>query len=106
MSELTNTAQEQKKNEGGQAIGRSRGGLSTKIHALVDALGNPTQFVLTGGQVHDLDGADILVPQLESDALLADKAYDAEDRVLALLAKAGKKGCYPSEEESKEAPII
>ena len=102
MSELTNTAQEQKKNEGGQAIGRSRGGLSTKIHALVDALGNPTQFVLTGGQVHDLDGADILVPQLESDALLADKAYDAEDRVLALLAKAGKKAVIPQKKNRKK----
>ena len=32
-----------------QAIGRSRGGLSTKIHALVDALGNPVNFFLTGG---------------------------------------------------------
>ena len=91
-----------KKNEGGQAIGRSRGGLSTKIHALVDALGNPTQFVLTGGQVHDLDGADILVPQLESDALLADKAYDAEDRVLAPLAKAGKKAVIPQKKNRKK----
>ena len=41
-----------------QAIGRSRGGLSTKIHALVDALGNPIGFFLTGGEAHDLVGAD------------------------------------------------
>ena len=42
-----------------QAIGRSRGGLSTKIHTTVDALGNPTGFHLTPGQAHDLDGADV-----------------------------------------------
>jgi hypothetical protein len=39
---------------GEQAIGRSRGGLSTKIHALVDAVGNPVNLMLTPGQVHDL----------------------------------------------------
>ena len=44
-------------------MGRSKGGLTTKIHALVDALGNPTGFHLTGGQEHDLAGADALLPQ-------------------------------------------
>ena len=39
-----------------QAIGRSKGGLSTKIHARTDALGNPTGFYLTAGQAHDLNG--------------------------------------------------
>ena len=47
-----------------QAIGRSRGGLSTKIHALVDALGNPVGFFLTGGEAHDLEGADHLLPSM------------------------------------------
>jgi hypothetical protein len=37
-----------------QAIGRSKGGLGTKIHLMVDALGNPLAFFLTGGQAHDL----------------------------------------------------
>ena len=50
-----------------QAIGRSRGGLSTKIHALVDALGNPLAFLLTPGQAHDLVGADALLPQMAAD---------------------------------------
>ena len=44
-----------------QALGRSKGGLSTKIHATVDALGNPTGFVLTPGQAHDLRGADVML---------------------------------------------
>jgi transposase len=59
--------------------------LSTKIHATVDALGNPTGFHLTPGQAHDLDGADVLLPGLHANALLADKAYDADERVIALL---------------------
>jgi len=45
-------------------MGRSKGGLSTKIHALVDALGNPLRFLLTPGQVHDLVGAGALLPQI------------------------------------------
>jgi len=71
-----------KKKDGEQAIGRSRGGLSTKIHALVDALGDPVAFFLTGGQESDLAGADELLPDMEADTLLADKAYDADERVI------------------------
>ncbi len=65
-------------------IGRSSGGLSTKIHAVVDALGNPTRFFLTPGQAHDLQGADVLLPQVEAAAVLADKAYDAFEPILPL----------------------
>ncbi|WP_240636209.1 IS5 family transposase [Caldimonas tepidiphila] len=78
-----------------QAIGRSRGGLSTKIHATVDALGNPTGFHLTPGQAHDLEGADALLPLMQADTLIADKAYDAQERVLDVLAKAGKSAVIP-----------
>ena len=78
---------ERKKTGDDQAIGRSRGGLSTKIHATCDALGNPTGFYLTAGQAHDLDGADALLPEIKARALLADRAYDAEERVRQLLAK-------------------
>ena len=48
--------------------------MSTKIHALVDALGNPVGFCLTGGEVHDLVGADQLLPDMQADTLIADKA--------------------------------
>ncbi len=78
------------KKDGDQAIGRSRGGLSIKIHALVDALGNPVGFCLTGGEAHDLVGADQLLPSMQADTLIADKAFDAEERVLDPLAAAGK----------------
>jgi hypothetical protein len=43
-----------KKGSEDEAIGRSRGGLSTKINISVDALGNPVRFILTAGQVHDI----------------------------------------------------
>jgi transposase len=69
--------------------------LSTKIHALVDALGNPLGFFLTGGQAHDLDGADHLLPTMAADLLIADKAFDADSRVLAPLAAAGKTAVIP-----------
>jgi transposase len=85
----------QKKAGEDQAIGRSRGGLSTKIHALVDALGNPIGFFLTGGEAHDLVGADHLLPTMDADTLLADKAFDADARVLEPLAAAGKTAVIP-----------
>ena len=58
-----------------QAIGRSRGGLTTKIHVIVDALGNPLALSLTGGQVHDITQAETLTAEIEPGALLADKGY-------------------------------
>ena len=55
----------QKKCQQEECLGRSAGGLSTKIHAICDALGNPTQFYLTSGEAHDLNGADVLLPNVE-----------------------------------------
>ena len=49
-----------------EAIGRSVGGLSTKIHATVDALGNPVNFYITQGQVSDIEGAEVLIAELKS----------------------------------------
>jgi transposase len=69
--------------------------LSTKIHATVDALGNPTSFFLTGGEAHDLMGADHLLPQVGADTLIADKAFDAEERVIRPLQAAGKTPVIP-----------
>ena len=77
------------RNPSAQAMGSSRGGLTTKIHARVDALGNPTEFFLTSGQVHDLAGADVLLADIETGAVIADKAYDAEQRVVKPLEQAG-----------------
>ena len=54
----------QKSNRTQECIGRSRGGLTPKIHATCDALGNPTGFHLSPGQAHDLQGATVLLESL------------------------------------------
>ena len=62
----------------------------------MDALGNPLAFLLTPGQAHDLDGADVLLPQMQADILLADRAFDADKRVIEPLLRAGKTPVIPS----------
>jgi transposase len=70
-------------------MGRSRGGLSSKIHAVVDANGLPVQLALTAGETHDNRLAGKLLSRLKSGTmLLADRGYDA-DRIRALAAKKG-----------------
>jgi transposase len=59
----------------GQSMGRSRGGLTSKIHAVVDTNGPPVRLGLTAGEAHDTLK---LLPRLRSGSmLLADRAYDA-----------------------------
>jgi transposase len=79
--------------------------LSTKIHATVDALGNPTGFLLTPGQSCDLEGADVLLPTLVAPIVIADKGYDADERVLQPLAQAGKTAVIPSR-ANRKAPRV
>ena len=62
---------------------------------LADALGNPLKIILTAGQVHDLVGADALLPDMEAKILLADKAFDADERVVKPLEAAGKTAVIP-----------
>ena len=60
-------------------MGRSRGGLTTKIHALVDALGRPIRLKLTEGQAHDgRSAADMFETIGAGQTLLADRAYDSD----------------------------
>ena len=53
-------------------------------------MGNPLDFILTPGQAHDLEGADALLPDMAAEALLADKAFDADKRVIQPLLARGK----------------
>ena len=76
--------------------------MSTKIHATTDALGNPTSFALTPGQAHDLDGADLLLPEIQAEIVIADKAFSAEERVISRLKNAGKGIVIPSKTNAKE----
>src|SRR6185437_657834 len=71
--------QRQKKETRSRCMGRSRGGLTTKIHALVDACGLPIRLKLTEGQAHDGRSAeDMLGTLCRGDVLLADRAYDSD----------------------------
>ena len=76
------------------------GGFSTKIHILVDALGNPVEFILTGGQQADVTQAEPLMLGHEADALIADKAYDS-DAVVAAAKRQGAEAVIPSKKNRK-----
>jgi transposase len=82
--------------EQNQAIGISRGGRTTKIHAIVDSKGRPLNFTVTGGQVHDSQVVgDVLdTPRLPL-AVTADKAYDS-DKVRQQIKDEGALPVIPS----------
>jgi transposase len=69
-------------------MGRSRGGLMTKIHVVVDANGNPITLKLTEGQAHDgRSAADMLDSVGPGQTLLADRAYDSDALRLTLAGR-------------------
>ena len=72
-------------------MGRSRGGLTTKIHAVVDANGNPITLKLSEGQAHDgRSAADLLDTIQAGHILLADRGYDSD----ALRSKMAERGAW------------
>ncbi|NEV02947.1 IS5 family transposase [Bradyrhizobium sp. UFLA 03-164] len=77
----------QKRGSEDQAIGRSRGGLSTKIHLAVRGLGCPVRFTLTAGQKGDAPQAAALIEGLSAEVVMADAAYDADHLRQAIAAK-------------------
>jgi transposase len=84
-----------------QALGRSRGGFSTKIHVTVDALGNPLRFTLTAGQRHDITQAKALLAGLDSDFVIADRGYDADDFITFIIDQ-GSTPVIPPRKRRKE----
>ncbi|WP_407873352.1 IS5 family transposase [Paenibacillus melissococcoides] len=80
-----------------QAIGRSRGGLTSKIHAVVDGLGNPLRFEVTAGNINDcVTGYEILQTQdIQGKHVLADRGYDT-DKIIALLEEKLAHSVIPS----------
>ena len=83
-------------------MGRSRGGLTTKIHALVDAEGRPIRMKLTAGQAHDgRSAADMFDSVQAGDILLGDCAYDS-DGLRAMLKARGARG--PASVRCRRAP--
>jgi transposase len=84
-----------------EALGRSKGGFTTKIHALVDALGNPLEFILTPGQRHDITQAKNLTKNFMGQIFLAYKGYDSND-FIAYLEAEGAEVVIPSKKNRKE----
>jgi len=87
-------------------MGRSRGGLTTKIHALVDAEGLPIALKLTEGQAHDgRSAADMLEALTNGQILLADRAYDS-DALRQSLAERGAWANIKPMSHRKNAPAF
>ena len=81
------------KGERNQAIGRSRGGRTTKIHALTDTACRPIAFMLTGGQVADCTAAELLLRRLPQASIVhGDKGYDSN----AIRRQIEGKGAMPN----------
>ena len=77
-------------------MGRSRGGLTTKIHALVDACGLPISLKITEGQAHDGRSADDMIDTIgRGDMLLADRAYDSNALRQRLAARGARANVKP-----------
>ncbi len=66
-------------NQDEEGLGRSKGGFTSKIHAKVDALGNPLKFIITPGQRNDCTQASTLLESVYESEIMADKAYDSND---------------------------
>lgn len=81
------------------------GGWSTKIHAAVDALGNPLRIILTVGQRADITQAEELTADYQTGALLADRGYDA-DSLIDSLVLAGVEVVIASKNNRVEERVI
>jgi hypothetical protein len=79
-----------------KAVGRTKGGLNTKIHAIVDGLGNPVAFFLSRGNDHDSTHAIELMEKtdISGSNLLGDKAYGTKE-ILAYIKEHGAKAVIP-----------
>jgi transposase len=84
-----------------QALGRSRGGFSTKIHAKVDGLGNPLRFLLTGGECHESTQAQALLGDQVGNYVLGDRAFDSDD-LITFIINQGAIPVIPSRKNRKE----
>jgi transposase len=90
-----------KRGTAAQAIGKCRGGLTTKVLALVDALGNLAKFILLPGQRHDSIGVDTLLDGTVIGALIADKAFDT-NAIRGMLDEKGTMAVIPSKADRKD----
>jgi IS5 family transposase len=89
-----------------QSMGRSRGGLTSKIHAVVDTNGLPVRLAPTTGEAHDNRLAGKLLSRLKSGTmLLADRGYDA-DWIRALAGREGRLDQHTAKMHSQPANLL
>jgi transposase len=87
--------------QAGQALGRSRGGLTTKIHGAISGLGLPAKVLLTPGQAADVGQAEELLEGSPPEVVIADEAYDSKALVDAIEAR-GAEAVIPPRSNRKE----
>jgi transposase len=84
-----------------EALGRSRGGFSTKIHAACDGLGKPVKIILTPGQDHDVTQGPALIANSDAKQKIADKAYDS-DQFIDAIESTGAEAVIPPRSNRNE----
>ena len=97
-------ARQAHKKSGGQetqALGRSRGGFSTKVHITVDGLGNPLRLRLTAGQVHDSTQAQALLEGVLGQHVIADRGY-AGQPLVDWIVQQGATAVIPPHQRAKQ----
>lgn len=86
------------------AIGRSKGGLTTKVHVLADAHGNPLETIVTEGQAHDMREAHNLAKLSEAEIILGDKGYDSGDLRNQIIQQGSQPSIPMKSTSTKENP--
>jgi transposase len=88
-----------------RAIGKSCGGATTKLHMAADAHGNPLDFEITGGEVHDSQVAQIMIDKIgTAEHLIADKGYDSQE-IRERAKEAGMNPVIPRKSNSKKSNL-
>jgi transposase len=86
--------------QGGQALGRTKGGMNTKLHAVVDEAGQAVSLFLSAGNDADISHAQTLLEQIPARMVVADKGYDS-DAFRQWLSDRGIKPCIPPRRNRK-----
>lgn len=87
-----------------EALGRSRGGFSTKIHVACDGVGKPAKIILTPGQNHDVTQGPALIANSDAKKKIADKAYDSDSFIEAITSAGAEAVIPPRSNRTEERP--
>jgi len=88
-----------------EGLGRNKGGFTSKIHALVDAHGNPLRFRITGGNRNDITQAPELLIGVADATVLADKGYDSDALVAQIISQNCQPVITPRAKRKKRSPF-